>query len=322
MSELGFGVTLFDSNERPVIKQGTDAEAWAYSIFWAPEFLGIPTMEPFAVLSAVAQHTDAITLGTGIAGLAVRSPVQMAKAAVTTDILSNGRLVLGLGLGGLIPKDLEVENVPSLKERGRISNERLEILHRLFTERTVSHSGEYYNFKDFTFGPEPVQKPHIPIWLGARFTGKIADAALKRAGTYADVFIFPADTPTTYYPYAKDKVRNYAEAAGRNPDSIGYASTMWTCLGSSREKAIEVANRIIPEMLSVPWVVPDNACYGMGTPEDCIATAEEFADLGVSHIIMNPCCDYEEVTAQTEQFGREVIPHFNSQVPSPLREEG
>ena len=142
MSGLGFGVTLFDSNERPVIRQGVDAEAWSYSIFWAPEFLGIPTLEPFPVLSAVAQHTSRIRLGTGIAGLAVRSPVQMAKAAVTTDILSNGRFVLGLGLGGLIPKDLEVENVSSLRERGRISNERLEVLSRLFSERTVSHSGD------------------------------------------------------------------------------------------------------------------------------------------------------------------------------------
>ncbi len=312
MSELGFGVTLFDANERPVIKQGVDAEAWNYSIFWAPEFLGIPTLEPFSVLSAVAQHTTSIRLGTGIAGLAVRSPVQMAKAAVTTDILSDGRFVLGLGLGGLIPKDLEVETVPSLRERGRISNERLEILYRLFTEHTISHAGDYYNFKDYTFGPGPVQKPRIPIWLGARYTGKIAEAAMKRAGTYADVFIFPADTPTTYYPYAKDKVRAYAEEAGRDPDAIGFASTMWTCLGSTRERAIDVANRIIPEMLSVPWVVPENACYGMGTPEDCIATAEEFKDLGVSHIIMNPCCDYEEVTAQTERFGREVVPHFQT----------
>ena len=316
MSALEFGVTLFDSNERSAMQQGIDAEAWGYSIFWAPEFLGIPTMEPFAVLSAVAQHTSTIKLGTGIAGLAVRSPVQMAKAAVTTDILSNGRLVLGLGLGGLIPIDLEVENIPNLRERGRVSNERLEILYRLFTERTVSHSGNYYNFENFTLGPDPVQKPHVPIWIGARYLGKLTEAALKRAGTYADVFIFPADTPTTYYVYAKDKIRAYAEAAGRDPDTIRYASTMWTCLGSSREQATAVANRIIPEMLSVTWVVPDNACYGMGTPEDCIETAEQFADLGVSHILMNPCCDYEEVTAQTEQFGREVNSHFRSAVAS------
>lgn len=314
MRDLGFGVTLFDSNERPVIKQGVDAEAWGYSIFWAPEFLGIPTLEPFPVLSAVAQHTSRIKLGTGIAGLAVRSPVQMAKAAVTTDILSGGRFVLGLGLGGLIPKDLEVENISSLRERGRISNERLEILYRLFTEGTVSHAGDYYNFKDYTFGPEAVQKPRVPIWLGARWTGKIAEAALKRAGRYADVFIFPADTPTSYYPYAKEKVRAHAEAAGREAGGVGFASTMWTCLGRSREEATGVANRIIPEMLSVPWKVPDDACYGMGTPEDCIATAEEFADLGVSHLIMNPCCDYEEVTTQTEQFGREVISHFGAGV--------
>ena len=77
-----------------------------------------------------------------------------------------------------------------------------------------------------------------------------------------------------------------------------------------REQAKATANRVIPKMLSVPWVVQDNACYGLGTPEDCIATADLFADLGVSHLILAPCCDPEETTAQTEQFGREVIPHL------------
>ena len=83
-------------------------------------------------------------------------------------------------------------------------------------------------------GRSPCRNPAYRSGLGPRFTGKIADAAMKRAGTYADVFIFPADTPTTYYPYAKDKVRSYAEAAGRDPEAIGFASTMWTCLGSSQ----------------------------------------------------------------------------------------
>ena len=310
MTGMEFGVTQIGGNERSAVQQGIDAETWGYAVYWAPEFLAIPTLEPFAVLSAAAQHTKTIRLGTGVAGLALRSPVQLAKAAVTTDILSDGRLVLGLGLGGVVPKDLEVEGITNLRERGRVSNERLDILYRLFTEKSVSHSGDYYNFEDFTLTPDPVQKPHVPIWIGARWTGKIADAALKRAGTYANVFIFPADTPTSYYPYTKEKVRSYAEAAGRDPDAIGYAGTMWTCLGPTREQAKATANRVIPKMLSVPWVVQENACYGLGTPEDCIATAEQFADLGVSHLILAPCCDPEETTAQTEQFGREVIPHL------------
>ena len=310
MTVMEFGVTHIPANPRSAVRQGMDAEAWGYGIFWAPEFLAIPTLEPFAVLSAVAQRTSGIRLGTGVAGLALRSPFQLAKAAVTTDILSDGRLVLGLGLGGVHPKDLEAEGIPNLRERGRISNERLEILYRLFTEKAVSHSGDHYRFEDFTLTPEPVQKPHVPIWIGARWTGKIADAALKRAGTYADVFIFPADTPTSYYAGAKEKIGAYAEAAGRDPDAIRYACTIWTCLGESREEARATANRVIPQMIGVPWEVPDNACYGLGTPEDCIATVEEFAGLGVSHLLLAPCCPPDETTAQTEQFGREVVSYF------------
>ena len=310
MTVMEFGVTHTGLSDRSPVRQGMDAESWGYGIFWAPEFLAIPTLEPFAVLSAVAQRTNTIKLGTGVAGLALRSPFQLAKAAITTDILSEGRLVLGLGLGGVHPKDLEAEGIPNLRERGRISNERLEILYRLFTEKSVSHSGDHYQFQDFTLTPDPVQQPHVPIWIGARWTGKIADAALKRAGTYADVFIFPADTPTSLYPSAKEKIRAYAETAGRDPDAIRYACTIWTCLGPTREQAKATANRVIPQMLSVPWEVPDNACYGLGTPEDCIETIEEFADLGVSHLLLAPCCEPEDATAQTEQFGREVVSHF------------
>ena len=310
MRQMEFGVTHSPADSRAPVQQGVDAEDWGYAIFWAPEFLGLPTLEPFAVLSAVAQRTSTIRLGTAVAGLALRSPFQLAKAAVTTDILSQGRLVLGLGLGGVLPKDLELEGIPNLRERGRISNERLEILYRSFTEKSFSHSGEHYRFENFTLMPDPVQKPHVPIWIGARWTGKIAEAALKRAGTYADVFIFPANTPIDYYPGAKERIRAYAETAGRNPDAMRYAGTMWTCLGPTREKAKAVANRVIPEMLKVPWVVPDNACYGMGTPEDCVETAEQFADLGVSHLLLAPCCEPEETTAQIEQFGREVVPQL------------
>ena len=119
MSTMQFGVTPFDASDKPVTLQGADAEAWGYSIFWAPEFLGIPTMEPFAVLSAVAQHTKTMKLGTGIAGLAVRSPFQMAKAAVTTDILSKGRLVSWVwGWAASSPKTWRLRGIPSLGERG------------------------------------------------------------------------------------------------------------------------------------------------------------------------------------------------------------
>ena len=104
MTGMEFGVTQIGGNERSAVQQGIDAEAWGYAVYWAPEFLAIPTLEPFAVLSAAAQHTKTIRLGTGVAGLALRSPIQLAKAAVTTDILSDGRLVLGLGLGESFPR--------------------------------------------------------------------------------------------------------------------------------------------------------------------------------------------------------------------------
>ena len=138
------------------------AETWGYDCFWVPEVLTMSHMDPLVVLAAVAQRTQRIRLGTAVLVLPTRSPFHLAKAALSVDVLSSGRLTLGVGTGGLIPKDFEVEGV-DIHQRGRISNERLDILRRLLSETSVSYQGRYHQFKDVTVGPRSVQKPHIPV---------------------------------------------------------------------------------------------------------------------------------------------------------------
>jgi len=216
---VNFGVTYMPTIKLGPMDQARRAEKLGFGVFWAPEFLSIPTLEPFSLLAGAAQHTKDIRLGTGVVGLALRSPFQIAKAALTVDLLSNGRLNLGLGIGGIVPKDLELEGI-SFKERGKVSNERLNILHRLLTEKNVTHTGHYFQFEDLTIEPTSIQIPNIPIWIGARWTDKIAEGALRRCGMYGNTFIFPADTPKSFYLEIKKKVKQYAETAGRDPDKI------------------------------------------------------------------------------------------------------
>lgn len=291
------------------IELGRKAEAWGFHTYWAPEFLTVPTFDPMVLLAAVGQQTSSIRLGTGVVALALRSPFQLAKAASSVDVLSDGRLTLGVGIGGVNPKDLEIERVePS--QRGKLADERLSILQRLLTQTKVGHQGPLYNFDDVTIEPRPVQKPHIPIWVGARWAGKIAKAALRRAARHADTFIFPADTPPGLYKETQDAVREYASSYGRDPNSIKWAGTLWTCMGDSKIEAQNVANRQIESMLGVPWDVQLDRSYGLGTPEDCIESIERFAELGISHFIITQCCPPSESAEQLEAFAREVIPHF------------
>ena len=123
------------------------AETWGYDTFWVPEILTKGHMDPLVVLGAAAQRTRRIRLGTMVLILPIRSPFHLAKAALSVDVLSNGRLILGVGIGGPAPKDFEVEGV-DFHQRGRIANEKLDILIRLLSETGVSYQGRYHQFQD------------------------------------------------------------------------------------------------------------------------------------------------------------------------------
>ncbi len=306
---MEFGVTHSLSRGIEPISLGKQAEAWGFHTYWAPEFLTIPTFDPMVLLAAVAQHTSSLRLGTGVVALALRSPFQLAKAASSVDLLSGGRLTLGVGMGGVVPKDLEIEGIdPS--QRGKLTDERLAILDSLLSGTGVDYEGRYYSFEDVSIEPRPAQEPGIPIWVGARWTGKIAKAALRRAARHADTFIFPADTPAGLYEETQDTIRELAASYGRNPDSIKWAGTLWTCLGETKAQARKMAQQQIEAALGVPWEVLPDRSYGLGTPEDCIESIERFAELGISHFIITQCCPPAESAQQLETFSSEVIPHF------------
>ena len=98
--QMEFGVTHSPADSRAPVQQGVDAEDWGYAIFWVPEFLGLPTLEPFAVLSAVAQRTSTVRLGTAVAGLALRSPISVGEGCCHHRYPIPGSLGTGVGSGG------------------------------------------------------------------------------------------------------------------------------------------------------------------------------------------------------------------------------
>ena len=118
-------------------------ESLGYRSFFVPELETLPTLDPFILLAAVAQHTERMRLGTGVAVLPFRTPYQMAKIATSIDVLSGGRMVLGLGSGGVFNDDFGVEGVRP-EDRRAITDERLELVRRLLSEERVTHSGAFH----------------------------------------------------------------------------------------------------------------------------------------------------------------------------------
>jgi len=149
--------------------------------------------DPSIALAAVASATSRIELGTMVTPLVRRRPAVLARQAVALDLLSEGRLVLGFGIGddgyGELSKFGELTDAP---ERGRALSEGLEVLRGLLSGDRVVHDGAHYRADDVEFLPRPLREGGIPIWLAARWPNA---APLRRAARYDGVFVISLEAP-------------------------------------------------------------------------------------------------------------------------------
>lgn len=149
-----------------------------------------PTHDPWVILSAVAAATRRITIGTCVAVLPRYKPHLLARTLVSLDGLSNGRLVLGVGLGGDGGASLTAFGEDGdATVRAQKTDEALEVMTRLWAGEPVSFRGTHYSVEDFTLSARPVQKPRIPIWVGGD-----SPAAMRRAARW-DGWIGPDARP-------------------------------------------------------------------------------------------------------------------------------
>ena len=121
-------------------------------------------LDPLDTLSFVAANTDKISLGTSVIDALFHNPVVLGKRFATLDILSEGRAICGLGIGWS-KDEYQASNIP-FKNRGKREDEFIQILKRIWIEDVVEFKGEYYTIPPSKIGPKPVQKPHIPIFIG------------------------------------------------------------------------------------------------------------------------------------------------------------
>ncbi len=231
-----FGIAMRNFTKYPempsaqgLIDYGVKMEELGYESIWAWDHLllgvdpNFPIHEALTILTAVAARTSKIKIGTGILVMPMRNPIVLAKELATIDHISNGRLIVGAAVGWY-KREFDSLGVDFTK-RGKIMEQSLEIINRLWTEDKVD--GEYppYNLRGAVLHPKPVQKPRPPILIGG-----YVDAVLKRAATKGDGWL------TYYYTadsFAKTwaKVRGFAEEAGRDPDELISTNQLPICIG-------------------------------------------------------------------------------------------
>lgn len=168
-------------------------------------------LEPFATMGFLAGITERVTLETGIVILPQRPPALVAKEAATIDVLSGGRLRLGVGLGWQAP-EYEAMGVP-FRERGARMEEAIPVLKSLWTEEHAKFEGKYYTLDDVCAEPQPVQKPHPPIVFGGG-----NERALARAGRLGNGWVAGPGTAADTFGKAREAVLAAAIEAGREQE--------------------------------------------------------------------------------------------------------
>ena len=226
---MKFGIALGRLNPAFFVTAAVEADRLGFESVWLPEHLVLPlemssspfpgedhppvppttpVFDCFAYLSYLAGRTERIRLGTHVYNLALRSPFVAARAVQTLDIVSGGRAEIGIGASWL-RQEWEVVGL-DFHTRGRRLDEAVEICKRLWSEETVEHHGEFFDFDAVAFEPKPLQQPWPPIHVGGE-----SDAALRRAARLGDGWIGIDHTPDSVATPVK-RLRALREELGRD----------------------------------------------------------------------------------------------------------
>jgi len=226
--QIGLGAPVSGSWATPaaMVEIARRAEELGYASLWTFQRLLVPAgsdgqpaapyrsvHDPLTTLAYLAAVTERVRLGVAVVNLPFYSPILLAKALTTVDILSGGRLDAGLGLGWS-PEEYAAVGVP-MADRGRRAEDFLACLRAIWTSDIVEYDGPFYSVPASRVEPKPVQRPHPPLLLGGA-----AEAALRRAGRLADGWISGSAADLAGIGGSIATVREAAVQAGRDPAAV------------------------------------------------------------------------------------------------------
>lgn len=172
------------------------------------------TLDPLDVLTYVSYITNKIALGTSVIDMFFYTPIMLAKRFVTLDLLSQGRSICGLGIGWS-KDEYQASNVP-FKDRGTRADEFIQALKKIWTDDVVEFKGKYYNIPASKIGPKPIQKPHVPIYLGG-FSPNMFSRIVKYD---INGWLGVVGGPLEYIENSIKTIKEQANKANKDPDNF------------------------------------------------------------------------------------------------------
>ncbi len=305
-------------------------EALGFDSVWMEEHHGVRDHywpSPLLVLAGFATRTSRLILGTDVVVLPFYDPVRVAEDGALLDVMSGGRFVLGAAIG-YRPDEFALYRTP-LEGRGGRFVEALEVIRALWTQDGVTHPGPHYPLRDARIEPQPVQKPHPPIWVGGW-----GEVTLRRAARLADAWVPGPTANLAKLLEAKARYQAELRAAGRSGPAE-WPLTRDTVLAGTDAEAWALAERHLlvnyrDEYGGGRWQHPLIGAadttpvdrldalgvdrFIVGSPERCVAQIRRFVEaFGVNHLIFRlyfPGIPHRHVLQELELLSREVFPAF------------
>jgi len=246
-----------------------------------------PCLEGWTSLSALAMATQQVRLGVMVTGNTYRHPAVLAKMATTLDIISQGRLILGVGAGWF---ELEHKTFgipfPRIRERLQRLDEALTVISRLWTEQRVTFAGRYYQLTDALLNPRPVQQPHPPILVGATGERVALDIVARHAN------IWNGFGSPEVFERKIAVLSEHCRKAGRNPEMI--------------EKSVLLQMTLTDDSETARRALKNNPGMLAGNLVEIRQQIERYIAVGVTHIILSLTAPYDY--AALKRFATEVMP--------------
>ncbi|MFQ5872396.1 MAG: LLM class flavin-dependent oxidoreductase [Dehalococcoidia bacterium] len=262
-------------------------------------------LDSMAVLPALAQATRTIRIGVHSLILPLLHPYVWAKYLASVDVVSEGRLIPGMCIGWSM-RDFDAVGV-DIKQRGKMTEEQIEVITRLWTEDRVTHEGRFYHLRDVSIDPKPVQKPHPPIWYGGGFP------AIPRAARYAQYIapfaLTPKQVEMEYIPRLQEENQRWGT-------ETKIVLNNFVLIEEDDDKLKNEARPRLDQCVDFPAMVgPDVKAEDLvicGPPERCAQLIRELQEAGVSHFLLDfnyhGLESFDFLLRQAELFVEKVVP--------------
>ena len=272
------------------------AEALGYRDLWVTENTldEVCSFDPISLLTYAASVTSTIRVGASVVVLAIHSPLMVAHQWATLDYVSGGRAILGVGLG----RDHHYRQF-EVPEEGKVARFREEValIKALWTQEKTTFHGRFYNLDNEMMQPKPVQKPHLPLWMGVGHPN-----AVRRTAELADGWMGSGGSTIKQFAESVPILKDALARRGRDPENFPISKRIFMAVDENPAVARRELNRWFTDVYHNP---PGTDTSGIhGTPEQVRERLEEVVAMGANHLMLNPVSNYtEQVEALAEVVG-------------------